>query len=190
MTPRTFLHGALAGGLLSSGGAILFMALRPLLPYTPALNVTLAVVAAAYGIYLLVCSHVRSGRIAAFTLGLGGLALALWLISSSAMLIVVAGTGIWLLRACFFHQRPVHVLGDGLLIASGITAAWASAVHTNSLLLSLWAFFLIQSFFVYIAGFRSSVKNTGTSLRRFTRAYHQAEKAIRQINTTRPSKAV
>jgi len=185
--PRPSFGASLVAGLvLSVCGAAVLAALAPLVGFPTALRAVIALVALAYVLYLVGTSGERVGRVAT---------LACWLVA--ALLAAVAGLPlsiyvlvhvglVWLVRSLYYYSGVLPALADLILSVLGaVFAVWA-AQRTGSVWLSLWCFFLVQSFHVLIPAALA-----GRDARRddaddaFNRAQRTAEEAIRRLSTAR-----
>jgi hypothetical protein len=90
---------------------------------------------------------------------------------------------LWLLRSCYFHARPLAALCDAALCAGAIAAAAFGALHSRSLFLALWAYFLVQALFVLIpeAPGSSPAATASDPASRFDQAERTAEAALRRL---------
>lgn len=186
MTTPSFLEGVLVAVVASIGGSVVETSAVVLLGSGhPRLLV--ASLALGYVLYLLRRSPARVGRVTALAAwGLG--ASLLWLAVPSLTLYVLLHVGaIWLLRSLFFHAGPFTAIADlglsGLALVAGL---WAY-VHTGSLLLSLWSFFLLQASFVAIPQHGQTRASAAARPRhdRFELAHQAAETAVRRLTSIR-----
>jgi hypothetical protein len=188
--PPTLVHGiGVALALSLAGGALLF-ALAPLLVAGTALRLLVALLGAAYLIYLLAGSAQRTGRIA--TLGIWtAVAAALWITSPPLSLYVLIHVGmLWIARSLYYYSGLLPVLADlGLNLLALAFAGWALA-RSGSPFLALWCFFLVQALFVLIPerirglARRSTPDEVGAD-DAFQRAHRAAEAALRRLAATR-----
>jgi hypothetical protein len=186
MKTPTFLEGvavALAASLVGSaahtalatvaGGGVL----RPVI----------AGLALGYLIYLLARSPARVGRVAALA-AWAVMATLLWLGAPPLALFLLLHLGaLWLLRSLFFHSSLVAALGDlGLSLLALAAGVWA-VVHTGSLLLGIWCFFLVQALFVVLPSrlARPSRDGRRESEDPFDHAHRVAEAAVRRLASPR-----
>lgn len=188
MKPPTFLEGVAVALGASVFGSVMYTALVPLFAGGTVLRLLLAVIGLGYVVYLMRRSHERVGRIT-MLLVWGLVTLATWLLQPSLLLFVVVQLGmIWLVRALYFHGSVLSALADlGLTGMSLSAAVWAS-IHTGSLFLSIWCFFLVQTLFVAIPhdiSRRSAIgPDTAEGGDRFQQAYREAESALRKFSST------
>lgn len=150
MNAPSFLEGVLVALAASLGASILQAALGTLIGDSGGLRLVIAALALGYILYLLGRSRERVGRmtsLVAWTLAAGaawGLGLPL-----GPYLLVHLGL-IWLVRSLYFHASLLAALADLGLQILGLAAALWALLHTGSLLLAVWCFFLVQALFVAI----------------------------------------
>ncbi len=92
---------------------------------------------------------------------------------------------LWLIRSIYFYSSGLSALIDLALNLVAVASGYWAAVHTGSVFLTLWCFFLVQALFVAIP---PKVKRqcrrppaTHRESENFERARLSAEKAIRQL---------
>lgn len=184
-----FFEGVVLSVFISITGSILFHGLESLLSVNLILQPVIAVTFFIYLLYLLIRSKQRTGRITV---------IALWFLASLLMLslntpimifLLVQGCMLWLIRSVYFYTSVLSSAADLLLTTTGILAAVWTARYTDSLIFSLWSFYLIQALFVTIpVNWRKPALNRKTSLPAddsFEHAYHSAEKAVRLLSSER-----
>lgn len=148
------------------------------------LRAVVAGLALGYLVYLLGRTRERVGRLTA-VLAWCAAATGLWLAAPPLALYLLLHVGmLWLIRSLFFHASLLAAVADlglsGLALAAGV---WAG-VHSGSLLLAIWSFFLVQALFVAIPpslpprrpGAAASECEDG-----FERAHRAAEAAARRL---------
>jgi hypothetical protein len=112
------------------------------------------------------------------------LAIASWWLAPPLPIYVLIHVGaIWLIRALYFHARPLPALLD--LVLSGLAAcalAWSTA-NTGSVFMATWFFFLVQAFFVVVPEHVGKPKSATTlnGNASFERARQRADEALRQL---------
>ncbi len=150
-----------------------------------ALSLRMVVLAAAMlQVLALLATHpARSGRIvaAAAWLLLSGL---LVLVDPNLTIWLVAQTGfIWLLRSLQRYDSLVPAAADALLCGFALAAAVATAMHTRSLFLSLWCYFLVQALAAFLPR-RLGAKPTAAAVdpNDFEAAFRTAEAALRRLS--------
>ena len=81
------------------------------------------------------------------------MSVAIWLIEPPLLhYALIHLTSLWLIRSLYFHASILSTLLDFGVIALGLAVALWALIHSGSLLLSLWCFFLVQAVFVAIPG--------------------------------------
>jgi hypothetical protein len=150
MSRPSFLEGALVALAASVGAAVVYSALRLLLPTSQALTLVLAALGLGYLLYLLARSREPAGRV---------LLVLVWLVATGAAQTLVPGPVaqaaaqlglIWAGRVWCFQRTPLAALLDlGLILTGSLAALWA-IVHTGSLFLAVWSLMLIQGLFTAI----------------------------------------
>lgn len=185
MKHPTFLEGvsiALATGL---AGSILFTVMTPPLLGVEVLRLLISLTGLGYSIYLLGRSTGRTGRVTAIAswILLAGIC---WFLNIPLSLYLVLHLGaIWIIRSLYFYSSLLSALADLGLIGLGASSAIWAFIHTGSLFLAIWCFFLAQALFVFIPKRmpgRSSrpVKNTEDQ---FERAHSNAQAALHRLST-------
>jgi hypothetical protein len=151
------------------------------------LRLVVAGLALGYVVYLLSHSPARVGRVTALA-AWGAMAVALWVATPSLVLYVALHVGaIWLVRSLFFHSSLLSAGADfGLSVLALAAAVWA-VVHTGSLLLGIWCFFLVQALFVAIPHGLARRPRADREDREdpFEHAHRVAEAAVRRLSSAR-----
>jgi len=185
MKQPTFFEGvgvALAASLV---GSSLFATLTPIFAVGGVLRLLVAGISLGYIVYLLGRSRERVGRVtvvAFWALLAGGI----WFLKLPLPLYLLLHlVAIWLIRSLYFYSSLLSTLAD--LLLSGLsmsTAIWAF-IHSGSLFLGIWCFFLMQSLFVVIPAHISSRTDTSgpdrISEERFEHAHRMAQAAVRKL---------
>jgi hypothetical protein len=144
------LDGVIAALLISLGAGAASLLLGSLLIYPTLHSVVLSAASLVYLLYLLKRSTARIGRIVVVSAWLV-LTLICWTFDASLIeQILLQATMIWLVRSLYFHQSIFTALLDLGLVSVGLAvSAWAM-INTGSLVVSLWAFFLVQALFCWL----------------------------------------
>jgi len=184
----TFLEGVGVAVAVSVLGSASAMVLTSLFGRGVTLYLLAAVVGFTYLVYLLARSRQRVGRITTVVFWLSATAIA-WFTAVPLVVFTVMQLGfLWLVRSLYFHASVLSALLDlGLTAFSLITALWA-LVHTGSVFLGIWTFFLLQALFVVIPRkMQTDNGNTKAHLEddSFQLAYRSAEAAVRKLSTLR-----
>ena len=186
-TSPGFFEGVAVALVLSVIGTVLFIMFNPFVSAGFLLRLLLNGIGLAYVLYLLWRSRERSGRVAVFT-GWLLASIGIWVLYPPIVLFVLVHLGlIWLIRALYFYSGVLPALLDlGLTIIALLLAIGAS-LHTQSLFLGLWCFFLGQALFVFIPATlrRKATPSASRDLAedRFERAHSVALAALRKLST-------
>ena len=168
-----------AAGFLAITLPVLFMS---------ATSSTLIVAALSLGylVFLLKQGQTRRGRVvvisAWFALSLGG-----WLIDASLVTqILLQLSLIWIVRSLYFHASVLAALLDLVLIIMALAAGIWAILHTGSLMMAVWCFFLCQSLFGAIPEFsrrnNSDEVSSPSAKDRFQTAHRVAQEAVRKLS--------
>ena len=185
MNKPKFLEGVLLALGLSLAIAALFTLMSAFFPSRWLLQAVIAAASFSYILYLLYRSKERTGRVAVVTLWML-YAMGVWLLAPSTLALLFAHMGaIWLVRCLYYHSSILIAVLDLGLIVLGIAASLWTLLHTHSLLLGVWVFFLMQALFSVLPEQVSpGQSNPGeTSDDGFERAYASAEAAVRQLSS-------
>ena len=185
MKHPTFPEGAAIALVASLAGSILFTLIPAPLLNTQVLRLLISVGGLMYSVYLLTRSTERVGRVsAAATWVLLGIAS--WLLDIPLSLYLVIHLGaIWSIRSLYFHSSLLPALADLGLIGLGLASAVWAFMHTGSLFLPIWCFFLVQALFVFIPKGRRSGPGHPAARREdgFDRAHSSAQAALHRLST-------
>ena len=181
MKRPSFMQGVGVAGGLALAAAAFVVALGPMLVVSTLARLLVPALALAYILYLLGRSPERTGRVTVLALW-ALLAIGAWLLIASFPLYVIThAAAIWLVRSLYFHSGVLTSLLDLALTAFASAFATGVFLHTGSVLLATWCFFLSQAVFVGIpASFAPSAARQTTSTN-FDRASRQADAALRQL---------
>jgi len=187
MKRPSLLEGAGFGFLLSAAGAVALGMTTLIFGSSGSLRLAVAAVALAYVVYLLARSRERTGRISVLATWSGAAVLAWWFAPSLVVYISIHVVLIWLVRALYFHAGPLSALLDLGLNGLALAVAVWSVMHTHSIFLALWCFFLVQSLFVLIPPHwrRSARDGAENTVDRFEHAHRAALSALQRIHTIR-----
>lgn len=184
--PR-FFEGVVVALVMSLVGSILFTALTPIFAGGGVLRLLIAGMSLGYLLYLLGRSHQRVGH---FTVIIGWALLAgvTWLLELPLMLyLLVHLLAIWLIRSLYFYSSLLSSLADLGLNGLSLAAAMWAFLHTGSLFLGIWCFFLVQALFVTIPDRLGAKPQAAgpdqTGDERFERAHRSAQAAVRKLSS-------
>lgn len=183
--PR-FHEGVLVAVVISLVAGTLFTMMSAFFPTRWLLSVMVSGVSLAYIVYLLIRSKEKTGRVALLSIWIA-FAFILWLVSPSVLILMFIHVGvIWLVRALYYHNSVLIALMDLGLVAIGIMASVWTLLHTHSLLLAVWVFFLLQALFVMLPDSVRPVSRKQAAHSRqdgFEQAYSAAQSAVRQLSS-------
>ena len=185
MSRPTFLQGVCTAAMFALAASVAATALAPVSIVSGAPQLIVTAMALAYLLYLLGISGERLGRVSALSVW-AGMSLCLWLFDAPFSVALLTQVGaLWLLRSLYFYSSALSALLDlGLNVAAVATGYWA-AVHTGSVFLSVWCFFLMQALFVAIPQAvncpQGASQPAAGDTEKFERARLRAEKAFRQL---------
>lgn len=181
--PLTFWREVAVALGLSLAAWLAFMLMRPLLGSLLGLKLTVVVLANVYLLHLLRGSREKAGRV---------VSLAAWLLLTGALLVLdppllfwLAAQigGVWLLRCLYLHDSLLVAGADALLNGFALFAAASAALYSNSLLLTVWTFFLVQALHVALPRLRRRpTPSTDTSTDPFEQAWRSADEALRRLS--------
>jgi hypothetical protein len=183
----TFFEGVAVAAVTSLTGSILFTVLASVFSGSILMRLIVAILGLAYILYLLSRSRERIGRTTVMAVWILVTAVT-WFMTPSLLMYTLVHVGlIWLVRSLYFYSSALSSLGDlGLNVLSLAAAVWA-AIHSGSVFLSIWCFFLMQALFVYIPACQRTKSDEGLVNQnnddRFQRAYHGAESALHKLTS-------
>jgi hypothetical protein len=185
MNKPGFLEGVVLALILSLLIAALFTILSAFFPTRWLLQSVIAGASFSYILYLLYRSKARTGKVAVVTLWLG-FAVVAWIVAPSTLILLFAHVAvIWLIRCLYYHNSILIASLDLGLIVFGMLASLWTLLHTHSLLLAAWVFFLMQALFSVLPQqvFSANTKLAKNQDDGFERAYVSAEAAVRQLSS-------
>jgi len=189
MKQPTFFEGAVVALIASVAGGVLYTALTTQFAGGAVLRLLIAGIALGYIIYLFSRSRERIGRLTAMGFWAIAAGATWWLAPSLSMYLLVHLGLIWLIRSLYFYSSVLSALADLGLGGLGLAAAVWASIHTGSLFLSIWCFFLVQALFGSIP---ASLKRKASCRQwapgredRFQRAHRAAESALRKLSSIR-----
>lgn len=185
MNKPGFGEGVVVAMMFSLFVAAVFTVMSAFFPTRWLLQAVIAGASFSYIVYLLYRSKEKTGRVATITLW-SLFALAIWVLAPSTLILLFAHIAmIWLIRSLYFHNSILlAVLDLGLIVMGMLVSLWA-LMHTHSLLLAVWVFFLLQALFSLLP---EQIASPGNKVRKipddgFDRAYASAESAVRQLSS-------
>ncbi len=189
MKTATFSEGLLVALVLSIFGALSFYFFNYIIPTNSGLYLTVSLLSFFYLIYLIARSEIKTGRIIAFSLW-AVITISSWLLLLPfSIFLLVQISIIWILRSLYFYSSLLSSLTDLILTGLSISAAIWAGLHTGTLFLALWSFFLMQSLFVLIPKSLKplNIDNGAAELDNdsndaFNRAYQTAKHALGKLS--------
>jgi len=194
MKRPSIIGGVIAAFCLAFIAVVLLQVDALFFPYAYyySLKTSIASITLAYLIYLLWAKKSSHGRIlllfsVCLILGMG------YLVLSLTPFILLSMFIIWLSRSLLWHRSFIAAGADGVLCGLGSIFSTFSWLHTGSLFIAIWCFFLLQALFVLIPQrfglecFGLDTSNESESSKQmqyseeFTRAHKSAENAIGQM---------
>jgi hypothetical protein len=186
-TSPGFLEGVGVALVLSAIGAAVFIMFNPFLSAGFLLRLLISGIGLAYVLYLLWRSRERIGRVSVLAVWLLA-SIGIWVLYPPILLYVLLHLLlIWLIRSLYFYSGVLPSLLDLGLTAIASLLALGAGLHTESLFLGLWSFFLCQALFVFIPSTLRR-KVAGSASRnvmedRFERAHRVAVAALRKLSS-------
>lgn len=186
MNKPGFIEGVVVALVMCIAGSIGYSVVGVVCNDYDTWRVLIAAISFSYSIYLLWRSQQRTGRIIV-TLSWLLMSVAIWLIEPSLLhYALIHLASLWLIRSLYFHASILSTLLDFGLIALGVAVALWALIHSGSLLLSLWCFFLVQAVFVTIPGKIKSVPTnqavTNNNVK-FQQAIRNAQSALNSLTS-------
>ncbi|MDG9669080.1 hypothetical protein ONV78_15150 [Hahella sp. CR1] len=184
MSKSTFWRGAVIALALSIVGALALVLFAPVVGEGFGLRLLISALGLAYVVILLRDSRARTGRLVVFSAWMTVTA-ALFLLNPGVWVWLTTQTAaIWLTRCLYIHDSLIAAALDAFLNGAALLASLAAALHTHSLFLALWTFFLVQAAFVYIPRKLSASGRVDApaSNEEFERAYRNADAALRRLS--------
>lgn len=181
-----FFEGVLVAVVVSVAASAIFTSFRWLVG-SGEMELIITAISFGYLLYLLARSSEKTGRIVVSMTWFVFAALLYFLSPSLVVFVLVHVAVLWLVRSLYFYSSVLSALTDlALNIVSLVVGVWA-AVHTNSLFLCIWCFFLLQALFVFIpARFDGQVRKrtfTEEHENTFEHAHRTAELALRKLSS-------
>jgi hypothetical protein len=181
-----FFEGVIIALAFSLLGGAVFTMFHPFVAAGFLTRLIVSALAFCYILYLLWRSQERTGRVTVVIAWLIA-SITIWVFSPSILLYVMLHLAlIWLVRSLYFHAGIVPSLLDLGLTGIALLLALAAGLHTQSLFIGLWCFFLCQALFVYIpATLQRKARSTRQTRHedRFERAHQVAVAAVRKLSS-------
>ncbi len=183
----SYFEGVGLALLISIVGSVIFFGLASLFSGGLVFRLLINILSLSYVIYLLVRSTEKTGRVSLFAIWALLMILNTILADSLLLYLGLHILAIWLIRSLYYYNSLFSSLSDLLLTVFSLTAAIFAWQTSNSLLLSLWTFFLLQALFTFIpTRFFSNKKDRTITTNRtsqFEHAYRSAQLALNKLST-------
>jgi len=187
MKTPSFLEGVVVALVAAITGEILFTVMPWFVGRRLSILLIMSLLSLCYQLYLLRRAQGRTGSVSLILL---------WCIASFIAVALEAGIPlylfiqlgfVWLTRSSYFRSNILGALADlGLHALAFSTGVWAY-VRTESLFLTLWSFFLVESLFPLLPGTTRQVSNTvpdeNATNPRFEQAHRTAMAALQRLST-------
>ncbi len=148
-------------------------------------RILIAAISFGYCIYLLARSRQHTGRISVLVSWLL-MSISLWLFQPALLhYLLIHLAVIWLIRELYFHANMLHALLDVILIVLGAALGFSAFLHSGSVLLSMWCFFLVQALFVALPGSNKKAPAEQSAIcshTKFEQAFHTAQSAVKDLS--------
>ena len=180
-----FIEGAVVALGLSVLAAIGYWSLIGIFNVAVSVPAQIGTLGSIYAVYLLKRSDRSAGKI---TIGILFIALSVLLILLPIAFAIVASIlllGIWALRCFFYRHGVADSLLDLCLSVLAVIAAVIAATTTQSVLLTVWTFFIVQALHVLIPEIGRESEAADLPEHQFDMAYENAESALRRFYATR-----
>ena len=187
MKRPSFLEGVGVALVVALVASVAHAALTPLFGSDWVFRLIVAGLGLGYVLYLLYRSQERVGRVTTVMtwLVVSGLS---WLFVSSLLLYLVAHLGmIWLVRSLYHQSGALTAIVDLTLNALALMGGVWALLHSGSLFLGVWTFFLVQALFVVMPLRIGVAKSNDPPAQQrpdhFQQAYQNAETALRKLSS-------
>jgi hypothetical protein len=177
----TFLGGVVVAAVFAAVGAALFGATVVWWSPRSALRTIVALLGAAYVLYLLARSGERTGRVVTVAAWMIGAALLAVFADALGLFLVGHAVLVWLVRALYHQRSTIGALVDLGLTALALAAAVASMRSTGSLFLAIWCFFLTEALFAAVPNGPARALAAAGVKPPFERAERSANAALQRI---------
>lgn len=185
MNRPTFFNGVWFAAIIAGIGGVVLTVLTPLVDNWLLNDLLYPALALSYILYLRSRSTERVGWAVAIAIWLCATAVTWFTGASLAEVLLVHLTTIWLIRSLYFYSSVWASLADLALILFSTASAFWVVVHTGSVFLSVWCFFLLQALFTAIPSTLNARKKDPSSPDAnhdsFDRASRRAEAAVKQL---------
>lgn len=187
MKRHSFPHGVCFAAVLALLASIATTVLTPIVSAVVLYKLLVPALSLAYIVYFLARSPEKVGRVTTLALWTAVSAGA-WIVAPPLSLYIALHVGaVWLIRSIYAYSSIVSALLDLGLNAAAVSSMYWAAVHSGSIFLAIWCFFLVQALFVTIPPEvirqASGKAATDPEIEQFERARRRADAALRQLFT-------
>ena len=183
MSRPSFFSGVGIAFVLALAGTLAAALVLPWIGATEGLRILATGLTLGYLLYLFRLARASVGHITALLLWFLSTCLLWWVAAPLGVFVLAQAGFLWAIRCFYFHSSVFGALADAVVTGMGLMAAAATLGHSESLGLSIWAFFLIQGLFTYIPNrpFRKRSERFEEQ-DAFLRARRTAEEALRRLS--------
>lgn len=163
-------------------GALFAAGIAPLIGTSATARLIIPLLGLAYVFFLLSRAGSGVGRLSTFAVWVSVAAASWFWVDSPMLYLLLHVAMLWLIRALYFHSSVLAALGDGGLFAVGVICSAGTLLKTESTMLGIWVFFLIQALFSSLPNVRSrEASRDSEPHERFADAQGRAEGALAHL---------
>ena len=187
MKRHSFPNGVCFAAVLALLASIATTVLTPILSAVVLYKLLVPTLSLAYIVYFLSRNPEKVGRVTALALWMAA-ATGAWIMEPPLSLYIALHVGaVWLIRSIYAYSSIFSALMDLGLNVAAVSGMYWAAVHSGSIFLAIWCFFLVQALFVTIppSVARQASREAGEDqdIEQFERARRRADAALRQLFT-------
>jgi hypothetical protein len=187
MKRHSFPNGVCFAAVLALLASIATTVFTPILSAVVLYKLLVPALSLAYIVYFLARCPEKVGRVTALALWTAVAAGASIMEPSLTLYIALHVGAVWLIRSIYTYSSIVSALMDLGLNVTAVSSMYWAAMHSGSIFLAIWCFFLVQALFVAIppAVTRQPGRKTAPDpdIEQFERARRRADAALRQLFT-------
>lgn len=186
MSRPRFMTSVVVGLALCVLASIAHPVFYSLFAWSTASALLITMICGGYITFLLSQTPHRNGRVITVFAWLALTAVGLLFSWPAYLFLASQLVAIWMVRALYFHSSLLTAGADLGLILLGAGAAFWAFLHTGSLFLALWCFFLLQALFAFAPAWwkrRTCPAVANAEPDTFDQARRQAEAALNQLVT-------
>ena len=187
MKRHSFPNGVCFAAVLALLASIATTVLTPILSAVVLYKLLVPTLSLAYIVYFLSRNPEKVGRVTALALWMAA-ATGAWIMETPLSLYIALHVGaVWLIRSIYAYSSIFSALMDLGLNVTAVASMYWAAMHSGSIFLAIWCFFLVQALFVTIppSVARQASREAGEDqdIEQFERARRRADAALRQLFT-------